>query len=181
MGDSKVDPTQERANSMKPNYLKTTIHKDKHLKSYNGDIDNFPGVRNIENFIIAAMTDENDQGKLQTKGIIQIFNKDKTRVLNPWLQPRDIKRIQAMQKLLGSAITRAEMFQKCLTQLLGMGMEIGESKMIGPKKNVIEDELSYAYYDISNMVPSIDGIKRFLEFYYPEKPTEQQTNGQQTD
>ena len=42
--------------------------------------------------------------------------------------------------------------------------------MIGPKKNVIEDELSHAYYDVSNMVPSIDGIKRFLEFYYPEKP-----------
>jgi hypothetical protein len=39
--------------------------------------------------------------------IIQIFNKDKTRVLNPWLQPRDIRRIQAMQKLLGAAVTKA--------------------------------------------------------------------------
>ena len=42
-----------------------------------------------------------------------------------------------MQKLLGAAVTRAELFQKCLTTLLGMGMEIGESRMIGPKKNVI--------------------------------------------
>ncbi len=48
-------------------------------------------------------------------------------------------------------------------------MEISESKMIGPGKNVFEDELSHAYYDVSNMVPSIDGIKRFLDFYYPDK------------
>ena len=157
---------------MKPGYLTTAIHKDKHLKAYNADIDNFPGVRNIENFIIAAMTDEEDNGKLKSKGIIQIFNKDKTRVLNPWLQPRDIRRIQAMQKLLGSAITKAELFQKCLTTLLGIGMEVGESNMIGPKKNVFEDERAHAYYDVSNLVPSLDGIKRFLEFYYPEKPGE---------
>jgi hypothetical protein len=74
-----------------------------------------------------------------------------------------------MQKLLGAAVSRAELFQKCLTTLLGIGMEIGESNMIGPKRNVIEEELSHAYYDVSNMVPSLDGIKRFLEFYYPEK------------
>jgi hypothetical protein len=66
-------------------------------------------------------------------------------------------------------VSRAELFQKCLTSLLGLGMEISESKMIGPGKNVFEDELSHAYYDVSNMVPSIDGIKRFLDFYYPDK------------
>jgi hypothetical protein len=60
----------ELVNSMKPNYLKSAIQKDKHLKAYNSDIDNFPGVRNIENFIIAAMVDEDDRGNLQTKGII---------------------------------------------------------------------------------------------------------------
>lgn len=70
MNDDRVDPTQELVNSMKPNYLKTAIQKDKHLKAYNADIDNFPGVRNIENFIIAAMTDEDDAGRLQTKGIL---------------------------------------------------------------------------------------------------------------
>ena len=174
--EDRVDPTKELVNSMKPNYLKTAIQKDKHLKAYNADIDNFPGVRNIENFIIAAMTDEDDHGKLMTKGIIQIFNKDKTRVLNPWLQPRDIRRIEAMQKLLGSAVTKAELFQQCLTTLLGIGMEVGESNMIGPKRNVFEEDLAHAYYDVSNMVPSLDGIKRFLEFYYPEKPGE--SNGQ---
>ena len=80
-----------------------------------------------------------------------------------------------MQKLLGAAVTRAELFQRCLTTMLGMGMEIGESQMVGPKRNVIEEELSHAYYDVSNMVPSLDSIKRFLEFYYPEKPLNETT------
>lgn len=47
---------------MKPKYLKQAIHRDQHLKSFNPDIDNFPGVRNIENFIIAALVDESNSG-----------------------------------------------------------------------------------------------------------------------
>jgi hypothetical protein len=87
------DPTQLIANSMKPRYLKRAINKDKTLKGFNPDIDNFFGVTNIENFIIAAMTDEDDWGNHVCKGVVQIFNKDKTKVLNPMLSSKDIRRI----------------------------------------------------------------------------------------
>lgn len=40
------------------------------MVEFNSDIDNFPGVRNIENFIIAAMNDVDDFGVTRTKGII---------------------------------------------------------------------------------------------------------------
>lgn len=45
---------------MKAGYLKQAIQKDRKVKGFNPDIDNFPGVTNIENFIIAALTDAND-------------------------------------------------------------------------------------------------------------------------
>ena len=78
---------------MKPRYLKRAMNKDKILKNYNPDIDNFPGVTNIENIIIAAMIDEDNNSKLTCKGVLQIFNKDKTKVLNPMLSSKDIRRI----------------------------------------------------------------------------------------
>jgi hypothetical protein len=65
-----VDPTTLIANSMKPEYIKRAIQKDSKVKGYNPDIDNFPGVNNIENFIIAALTDESDLGGIVTKGIL---------------------------------------------------------------------------------------------------------------
>lgn len=55
---------------MKPQYLKRAIKKDKKVVGFNPDIDNFPGVSNVENFIIASMTDEGDDGVLRSKGII---------------------------------------------------------------------------------------------------------------
>lgn len=78
---------------MKPRYLKRAINKDKVLKNFNPDIDNFPGVSNIENIIIAAMTDEDDYSRVICKGVLQIFNKDKTKALNPMLSSKDIRRI----------------------------------------------------------------------------------------
>ena len=166
-----VDPNPLIANSMKPRYLKRAFNKDKVLKNFNPDIDNFPGVSNIENIIIAAMTDEDDYSRVICKGVLQIFNKDKTKVLNPMLSSKDIRRIQGIQKLLGAAVTRVELYTKCLTTLLGLGMFLDGSKMIGYKKNIIEEELQHCFYNVSKMVPSVDGLKRFFEFYYPEKVT----------
>jgi hypothetical protein len=151
-----VDPTILIANSMKPQYLKRAIQKDKKVKGFNPDIDNFPGVRNIENFIIAALIDETDDHQTVTKGIIQIFNKDRTRVLSPQLTTRDIRRIEGIQKLLGAAITRAEIYSTCLTTLLGLGLFLDNSKIIGVKTNIIDDEFIHSLYDIANMVTPLD-------------------------
>jgi hypothetical protein len=78
MKQEAVDPSPQIANSMKPRYLKRAInrclkkeiHKDKILKNFNPDIDNFPGVSNIENIIIAAMTDEDDYSRTICKGVL---------------------------------------------------------------------------------------------------------------
>lgn len=164
-----VDPNPQIANSMKPRYLKRAINRDKVLKNFNADIDNFPGVSNIENIVIAAMTDEDDYGRQICKGVLQIFNKDKTKVLNPMLSSKDIRRIQGIQKLVGAAVTRVELYTKCLTTLLGLGMFLEASKVIGYQRNVIEEELQHCFYDVSKMVPSVDGIKRFLDYHYGEK------------
>ena len=59
-----MDPTKQIANSLRPVYLQRAIQKDKRVVEFNSDIDNFPGVRNIENFVIAAMIDEDDRGSL---------------------------------------------------------------------------------------------------------------------
>lgn len=162
-----VDPTQILANSMKPTYLKKAIQKDKKVKGFNADIDNFPGVRSIENFLIAALTDENDNEVLETKGMLQIFNKDKARVLNHTLTAKDVRRIDAIQKLLGAAITRAEIYSTCLTTLLGLGMFLDNSQVIGLNHSIIDDDFIHSLYDIANMVPSIDSVKRHLDYYYP--------------
>lgn len=171
MKNEAVDPNPLIANSMKPRYLKRAINKDKILKNFNADIDNFPGVSNIENIIIAAMTDEDNYSRTVCKGVLQIFNKDKTKVLNPMLSSKDIRRIQGIQKLVGAAVTRVELYTKCLTTLLGLGMFLDASQMIGTKRNVIEEELQHCFYDVSKMVPSVDGIKRFLDHHYAEKIT----------
>jgi hypothetical protein len=55
---------------MKPRYLKRAINKDKILKNFNADIDNFPGVSNIENIIIAAMIDEDNYSRTICKGVL---------------------------------------------------------------------------------------------------------------
>lgn len=47
-------------NSLKPVYIHR-INDHHKIVGFNSDIDNFPGVPNIENFLIAAMTDEDDQ------------------------------------------------------------------------------------------------------------------------
>jgi hypothetical protein len=70
MKQEAVDPSPQIANSMKPRYLKRAINKDKILKNFNADIDNFPGVSNIENIIIAAMTDEDDYSRTICKGVL---------------------------------------------------------------------------------------------------------------
>lgn len=128
-------------------------------------------MANIENFIIAAMIDANDKGEVSTKGILQIFNKDTSKGLhvNRNLTPRDIKRIEAMQKLLGAAISRAEIYSTCLTTLLGLGLFLDNSKIIGTKTNIIDDDFIHSLYDIANMVPSLDQVKRHIDFFYPEK------------
>jgi hypothetical protein len=41
--------------------------------------------------------------------------------------------------------------------------------IIGSNGNVIEETLQHCFYDVSKMVPSVDGIKRFLDFHYGEK------------
>jgi hypothetical protein len=72
---------------------------------------------------------------------------------------------------MGAAVTRVELYTKCLTTLLGLGMFLDASKIIGAKGNVIEETLQHCFYDVSKMVPSVDGIKRFLDFHYAEKVT----------
>lgn len=74
-----------------------------------------------------------------------------------------------MQKLLGAAITRAEIYSTCLTTLLGLGLFLDNSKIIGTKTNIIDDDFIHSLYDIANMVPSLDQVKRHIDFYYPEK------------
>ena len=133
---------------MNPRYLKRAIKKDKLLKNYNPDIDNFPGVSNIENIIIAAMIDEDNHSNLTCKGVLQIFNKDKTKVLNPMLSSKDIRRIKGIQKLVGAAVTRVEIYTKCLTSLLGLTMFLDASNIIGFKRNIIDEELQHCFYDI---------------------------------
>ncbi len=60
IGEEAIDPSKLIANSLKPQYLKRAIKRDQKVIEFNPDIDNFPGVTNIENLIICAMTDEDD-------------------------------------------------------------------------------------------------------------------------
>ena len=86
------------------------------------------------------------------------------------LSSKDIRRIQGIQKLVGAAVTRVEIYTKCLTSLLGLTMFLDASNIIGFKRNIIDEELQHCFYDIQKMAPSVEGIKRFLDFHYGEKP-----------
>ena len=48
-------------------------------------------------------------------------------------------------------------------------MFLDASKIIGFKRNIIDEELQYCFYDVQKMAPSVEGIKRFLDFHYGEK------------
>jgi hypothetical protein len=141
------------------------VHTDKRAVGFNSDIDNLAGVREIQNFILAAMIDDDDQGALACKGVIQIFNKDPTRVLNPQLSQKDIRRIEAIQKLLGAAVTRSEIYSNCLSTLMGLGMFMEESNVVGAKNIVAQDEFIHSMYDCANMVQPMEAVRRHLDNY----------------
>ena len=141
------------------------VHTDKRAVGFNSDIDNLAGVRDIQNFILAAMIDDNDQGVLECKGVIQIFNKDPTRVVNPQLSQRDIHRIEAIQKLLGAAVTRSEVYSNCLSTLMGLGMFLEESSVVGSKSIADHDEFIHSMYDCANIVQPMEAVRRHLDSY----------------
>lgn len=85
------------------------------------------------------MIDDDDQGTIACKGVVQIFNKDPKRVLNPAISQRDIRRIEAIQKLLGAAVTRSEIYSNCLSTLMGLGMFMEVSSVVGAKSIAAQD------------------------------------------
>ena len=142
---------------------------DKRIVGFNSDIDNLSGIRNIEGYILAAMTDINDLGQQNCKGVIQIYNKDRSKVLDNTLSMSDAIRIKALQKLLGAAVTRSEVYSTCLTTLLGLGMFMETSQVMGTKHNIIDDEFIHSLYDIANMVSPMEAVRRHLDNYNADK------------
>ena len=75
----------------------------------------------------------------------------------------------AIQQLLGAAVSRTEVYSTCLTTLLGLGMFLDDSKLIGSRSSVIDDEFIHSLYDVANMVSPLDSIRRHLDYYVPDR------------
>ena len=85
-------------------------------------------------------------------------------MLSARLTSKDINRIYAIQKLIGAAVAKAEIYSNCMTTLLTLGMFLDGSQIIGTRTNIIDDDFIHSMYDVANMVPPLDSLKRHLDF-----------------
>ena len=55
--------------------ITSVFNKRRYSTFFNSDVDNFIGVKNIRNFLIASMNEEDEEGRTHAVGVIQFFNK----------------------------------------------------------------------------------------------------------
>ena len=82
---------------------------------YNRKIDNFLELESVENFVISSIQDEEVLGKTRAIGILQLFN----RVASDILQD-DLVRIHYIRKLIGSMMISCEMYSITFELTVGM-------------------------------------------------------------
>ena len=82
---------------------------------YNKKIDNFLELETIENFAISSIQDEEVLGRTRPVGILQLFNRVASDILND-----DLVRIHYTRKLIGSMMVKCEMYAICLELTCGM-------------------------------------------------------------
>lgn len=51
-------------------------------------------------------------------------------------------------------------------------MFLEDSKVIGVRHNIIDDDFIHSLYDVANMVPPLDTLKRHLDYYFADKGPE---------
>ena len=82
---------------------------------YNKKIDNFLELEHIENMVICSLQDEEIIGKTRPVGVLQLYN----RVASDILQD-DLVRIHHIRKLIGAMLIKCEMYAITLELTVGM-------------------------------------------------------------
>ena len=72
---------------------------------FNKKIDNFMELEAIDNLVISSIQDEEQLGKTRPVGILQLFNRVASDILND-----DLVRIHYIRKLIGAMMIKCEMY-----------------------------------------------------------------------
>ena len=82
---------------------------------YNRKIDNFLEIETIENFVISSIQDEEVFGRTRPVGVLQLYNRTASDVLQD-----DLVRVHHIRKLIGSMMIKCEMYSITLQLTVGM-------------------------------------------------------------
>lgn len=82
---------------------------------YNKKLDNFLEIEHIDNMAICSIQDEEVLGKTKPVGVLQLYN----RVASDILQD-DLVRIHHIRKLIGAMLIKCEMYSITLELTVGM-------------------------------------------------------------
>jgi len=97
--------------------------EEKYYAEFLPDVDNFVGVRDIENYVITAIRDDGYCLGEKSVGILHLFNKlDKSKV-----QREDLARIHQFSRLVGALCAKAQSITSCLTLVIGLTQNIRTS------------------------------------------------------
>lgn len=100
--------------------------QDKYTKKhhpFDKDIDNHIGVKEIKNFMISAITDNDIFDKERSVGVIQMFNK------NMKINNEDIERMKYLKKLIGGVSIKVSYFTLNVIMMVGLNMLIEEGDL----------------------------------------------------
>eukprot|EP00347_Sterkiella_histriomuscorum_P014983 403358761 len=96
--------------------ISSTFSRRRGSHGFNCDVDNYMGVKQIKNFMIASMNDHDDFDQKYSLGVIQLFNKSSS------ITDEDQIRIESLQRFLGAAVTRVKTITGSLTVVVGLNM-----------------------------------------------------------
>ena len=86
---------------------------------FNRKIDNFLELESIENLAICSIQDEEILGCTRAVGILQLYNRTASDILQD-----DLVRIHHIRKLIGSMMIKCEMYSITLDLTVGMARSI---------------------------------------------------------
>lgn len=81
---------------------------------FTASTENFLNIKNIHNMVVTSITDEEVLGDARSVGSLQFVNRHYGD-----LQEYDVRRVEAVRKLVGAALVKCEYFSETLQAVLG--------------------------------------------------------------
>ncbi|CDW73584.1 UNKNOWN [Stylonychia lemnae] len=137
----------------------SSFNQKKKSNGFNSDVDNYIGVKQIKNFLIASINDYDESEQRYSMGVIQFFNKDRP------ISDEDQIRIIALQRFLGASVSRVKVFTGSLTVMVGLNMIMDQQSQDLAN---LEGEVNAHLTEIGQIMLPFEGLRKHLDGYWNE-------------